>query len=132
MSTNVAYAGFSIKLNEEDQSEDRLKEISKSLGYNWQDEDTLCWNNWNWDDIMYGCDLFKNHWKPHMDIDGKYGFIWVSNYEYDASDIEYKQPISAMGKALKDFIDKTMIIPQEEIKTFALMYYNGSDDPFKF
>jgi hypothetical protein len=125
MSTNVVYAGFSIKLNEEDQSEKRLKEIAKSFNYLWSD-------NWEWDDIMYNEEKFKNNWKPHMGIDGTYGFIWVTHYEYDVCDIEYKQPISAMGRAFKDYVDQTMIIPKEEIKTFVLMYYNGSDDPFKF
>ena len=132
MSSNVAYAGFSLKLNEEDQTENRLKEISKSLGYNWQDEDTLSWDNLNWNEIIYGCEQFKNSWKPHMDFDGTYGFIWVTNYEYEAYDIEYFQPISAMGKALKEFIDKTKIMPKEEITSFAQIYYNGADDPFKF
>ena len=127
MSTNVAYAGFSIKLNEELQTEDSLKTVAKSLGYVWT-------NNDQWDDIMYGEgeEGYRNCWKPHMDYNGQYGVIFVTHYEYDAYDIEYKQPISAMGKALKIFIDQTMIMPKEEIVAFAQIYYNGSDDPFEF
>ena len=125
MSTNVAYAGFSIKLNEDDQSEDRIKEIAKSLDHNWKD-------NWGWDDIMFDQSKFIGHWKPQIDIDGIFGFIYVTYYEYDASDIKYKQPISAIDGALKEFIDQTHIMPKEEITTFAQIYYNGSDDPFKF
>ena len=125
MSSNVAYAGFSIKLNEEDQSEKRLKEIAKSFDYLWSD-------NWDWDEIMYNQNKFIGRWKPQTNIDDIHGFVYVTYYEYDAYDIEYYQPVSAMGKALKDFIDHTTIMPKEEIKSFALMYYNGSDDPFRF
>jgi len=125
MSTNVAYAGFSLKLNEDYQSENGLKEIAMLLGYEWKD-------NWEWDDIMYEREKYLNRWKPHMDIDGVYGFIWVTQYEYDAVDIEYKQPIGAMDKALKTFIEQTKIMPEEEICAIAQIYYNGSDDPFKF
>ena len=125
MSQNVAYAGFSLKLNEEDQNEDRLKEIAKSFGYVWTDND-------EWDEIMFSEKDYQNKWKPMMDYDGKYGFIWVTHYEFDAFDLEFKQPITAMGIALKDFVDQTMIMPSETINVFAQIYYNGSDDPFKF
>jgi len=125
MSQNVAYAGFSLKLNEELQTDNSLKKIAKSLGYVWT-------NNDGWDEIMFNEKDNMNRWKPHMDYDGKYGVIWVTHYEYDAFDLEYKQPITAMGVALKDFIDQTMIMPKEQINAFAQIYYNGSDDPFKF
>lgn len=125
MSTNVAYAGFSIKLNEELQTEDSLKTIAKSLGYEWKD-------NWDWDNILYNEENYLNRWKPQMDVKGKYGFIYISHYEYDAYDINYKQPMSAMTNALNEFISQTMIIPKEEINSFAIIYYNGTDSPFKF
>ena len=125
MSTNVAYAGFSLKLNEELQTEKSLKRIAKLLGFEWDDND-------EWDDLMYNEKDNMNRWKPMMDYSGKYGFIWVTDYDYDATDLEYKQPIGAMGTALKDFVDKTNIIPKEQIYAFAQIYYNGSDDPFKF
>ena len=125
MSTNVAYAGFSLKLNEELQTEKSLKRIAKLLGFEWDDND-------EWDDLMYNEKDNMNRWKPMMDYSGKYGFIWVTDYDYDATDLEYKQPIGAMGTALKDFVDKTNIMPKEQIYAFAQIYYNGSDDPFKF
>ena len=125
MSTNVAYAGFSLKLNEELQTEKSLKRIAKLLGFEWEDND-------EWDDLMYNEKDNMNRWKPMMDYSGKYGFIWVTDYDYDATDLEYKQPIGAMGTALKDFVDKTNIMPKEQIYAFAQIYYNGSDDPFKF
>jgi hypothetical protein len=128
MSTNVGFAGFSLKLNEEDQSEERLREIATSLGYVWKDND-------DFDEIVFNEGQYmgyQNCWKPHMDYDGKYGVIWVTQYEYDASDIDFQATISAMGKALKAFIDQTYIIPKEEIKAFAIVYYNGVDCTFKF
>jgi hypothetical protein len=125
MSDNVGIAGFSIKLNEEDQTENRLKEISKQFGYDWED-------NFGWDDIMYSDSDYKRRWKPHMDIDGQYGFIFNTFYQYECYDIENYVKITDMGVALKDFIDKTKIIPKEVIQAFTIIYYNGSDNPFKF
>lgn len=125
MSENVGIAGFSIKLNKEDQSEDRIKEIAKSFGYEWED-------NWDWDDVMYNDSGHKKRWKPHMDDKGEYGFIFNTFYQYECYDIEYYAKISDMGKALKDFINKTKITPKEEIQAFAIIYYNGSESPFKF
>lgn len=125
MSDNVGVAGYSLKLNEEDQNEDRLKEIAKSLGYEWED-------NWGWDDIMYGDDKYNNRWKPHMDDNGKYGFIFQTFYEYGCYDMEHYAGIGELGLALKEFIDKTHIMPKEEIQSYAIIYYNGSESPFKF
>ena len=125
MSSDVAIGGFSIKLNEENQSEDALKKIAKSFGWEWDD-------NWQWDDIMYGIENYLYSWKPQMDGNGKYGFVYHTYYKYNESYIEQYIKISDMGKALKEFIDKTKIMPREEIQTFAIVYYNGSESPFKF
>lgn len=125
MSTNVAVAGFSIKLNEELQTERSLMSVAKSLGYAWTDMDA-------WEEIMYSDSEYKNKWKPAMDDKGKYGVVYLTHYEYDAFDIEHYAKISDMGKALKEFIDQTMIMPKEDIKSFAIIYYNGSESPFKF
>jgi len=125
MSTNIAYAGFSLKLNEELQTEKSLKRVAKLLGFEWEDND-------DWDEIIFNESKNMNRWKPMIDYDGKYGFIYVTHYNYDAYDIDFKATISDMGRALKEFIDQTNIMPKEEINVFAQIYYNGSDDPFKF
>ena len=44
--------------------------------------------------------------------------------------IEHYGKITDMGKAFKDIIDQTMILFNEGIKSFAIVYYNGSDNPF--
>lgn len=125
MSTTVGMAGYSIKLNDEDQSEKRLKEIAKSLGFTWE-------NNLDWDDIVWDAEKYMNSWKPNVDVNGVYGFIYVTHYEWDAADIEYYCEITDLGLALKDFMDKTNIMPQNKIKSFAIIYYNGVDNPFKY
>lgn len=126
MSTNVGIAGFSLKLNEDDQSKERITEISKSFGYKFENEDEF-------DDVLYSnSEEYLSKWKPHVDYNGKYGFFYLKSYEYDAFDIEHYTSITDMGKQLKDFIEKTGIMPKESIKSFAILYYNGSDCPFKY
>jgi len=127
MSENVGFAGFSIKLNEEDQSEKKLKEITKKLGFSWNEEE-----DYGFEELMWNLKDYKNRWKPHYDYDGKYGFVYVTHYEYEAFDIEFYAKITDMGRVLKEFVEKTQILPKEEIKAFAIIYYNGSDNPFRF
>ena len=127
MSENVAYAGFCIKANDEDQNEESMILLAQKLGYEVESYEN------DLEDIIYssGGD-YLNKWKPSVDVNGTFGFIYQTHYEYGAYDIKYKQPISAIGKVLKEFIDKTMKMPENEINTFAIIYYNGSDSPFKF
>lgn len=125
MSTDVCFGGFSIKLNEDDQNKKRHQEIAKSLGYVWTEDD-------EWFDICYGIGEKDrlNKWQPYTDVDGTRGFLYVTHHSYDDCYIEHYGKITDMGKAFKDIIDQTMILFNEGIKSFAIVYYNGSDNPF--
>jgi hypothetical protein len=126
MSCNSRICGYSLKLNENLQNMDKLKEISEILGYSWDDD---C----EWDEIMFSeWDKYINKWKPHKDYFGNLGFIYTKDYEYDADDVIFYCEINEIELALKDYIDKTNIIPDNNIKSFAIIYYNGSDCPFKY
>lgn len=133
MSDNVKMCGYSIKANSNDQNLKRMFEISKLLGI---DVDKNLNNVVAEDlkevffDMVYGNDRL-NEWKPYCDVDGIYGFIYQTEYEYEAYDIEYYVKITDLGKALHEFIDKTKIIPENDIKGFGIIYYNGGDNPFK-
>ena len=56
----------------------------------------------------------------------------TTHYEYDAFDIEYYAEITEMGRALKEYLDHTQSLTNSGVKSFAILYYNGSDCPFTF
>jgi len=127
MSENVAYAGFCIKANDEDQNKEAMVMLAQKLGY-----DVKGYEN-DLEDIIYeDNDDYLNEWKPYIDDNKEFGFIYVTHYEYAAYDLEFYAEITEMGVALKNFIDQTNKMPEHNIKAFAIIYYNGSESPFKF
>ena len=126
MSCNSKICGYSIKFGDY-YDESAMKDIAKKLGHTWNEEDEE-----DWKEFLYCNDKNLNKWKPHIDYNGNYGVIYVTEEEYEAFDIEFYVSITDMGKALKEYIDITCHMPDEHIKAFAIIYYNGSDNPFKF
>jgi len=125
MSTTVGIAGFSIKLNDNQQNEKSLMKISEKIGYSWNDM-------YEWEEILYDNEKYLNTWKPHMDVNGDYGLIFLTHYEYDAHDIEIYISLLDMKNAYSNIKYLCNLYFENELKSFTLLYYNGSDCPFKF
>jgi hypothetical protein len=127
MSSDVAFGGFSIKLNEDDQNIERHQELTKMFGYSWDEN-----YEYGWHDLCYDFEKNMGKWTPYQDLNGVRGFIYPTHYEYEDPYLAFYGNISKMGQILKEFVDKTKVMPREEIKSFAIVYYNGSDNPFEF
>lgn len=125
MSSNIGIAGFSIKLNDNQQNEKSLMKISEKIGYSWND-------TYEWEEILYADKKYLNLWKPHMDVNGNYGLIFLTHYEYDAYDIENYISLLDMKNAYSNIKYLCNLYFENELKSFTLIYYNGGDCPFKF
>lgn len=127
MSDNVGISGYSIILNEEDQSEEKLKDLTRLFHSFALD------NEQEWENLLYRHEELEQ-WYPARDIDGKYGFIYYLSNEYTCYRIETYFKITYMEDILNEFIGRMNYFPRGGIKAFSIIYYKGIDgyNPFKF
>ena len=127
MSTNVSFAGVSIKILEDKRDLESLLDIARILEYDEPTESNL-------DDLLY--DPKTKQWQLYRDDDGEIGLIYLINNESDVFDMEYSISLEVLNEILGElqpnirehFMDKEA----SNVKAFALLYYNGSENPFKF
>ena len=127
MSTNVSFAGVSIRILEDKKDLDSLLDIAKILEYDDPKDSDL-------EDLFYEPKL--KQWQLYRDYEGVIGLIYLIENEWDVFDMEYSVSLEVLNEILGElkpgirehFMDKE----ESKVKAFALMYYNGSDNPFKF
>lgn len=130
MSTNVKKCGFSIPLKLE---EKQLKKVCDKLGQDYDEyDDGGFYPN-------FDSDIHLKKWIVVSDYNGVHGLVKVIHYEYDAFDLEFSVSMFTMSEVYMELLDLLSakkidagVLDGSQFKTFSLLYYNGSDEPFKF
>lgn len=132
MSTNVSFTGLSIKINEDKTQMKSLQELAKFLEYSEKELDFE--NPDQFLDNLY--DTKKQTWRIFRDVYGVYGLIYLIDDEYDVFDLEFRMSLEAINECIGQLLDE---VPQEfldmeanNVNVFSYLYYNGTDNPFKF
>ncbi len=128
MSTNVSFSGVSIKILEDKKDEESLIDVAKILEY---DEKLI---KTDFEDLM--SEPKTKQWQLFKDVDGETGLVYLIDNESDVFDIDFGQSLEQLNEILGElhpdvrehFMDKDAA----NVKAFALIYYNGSENPFKF
>ena len=127
MSTNVSFAGVSIRILEDKRDEKSLLDIAKILEY---DEPTEA----NLEDLLYYPK--KKEWQIYRDYEGVIGLIYLLESEDDVFDLDFsitlEQFNEILGELKPDVREHFMGKEASDVKAFGLIYYNGSENPFKF
>ena len=127
MSTNVSFSGVSIKILEDKKNNESLIDIAKILEYDEPKESNL-------EDLFY--EPKTKQWQLYRDADGEIGLIYLIDNESDVFDIDFGQSLEQLneivGELQPDIREHFMDKEASNVKAFALIYYNGSDNPFKF
>jgi hypothetical protein len=127
MSTNVSFSGVSIKILEDKEDNESIIDIAKILEYDEPKESDL-------DDLFY--EPKTKQWQLYKDYEGVIGLVYLIDNERDVFDIDFGQSLEQLNEILGElhpdvrehFMDKDA----SNVKAFALIYYNGSENPFKF
>lgn len=127
MSTNVSFAGVSIKILEDKKDLESLLDIAKILEYEDPKESTL-------EDDLY--DPKKKQWQLYRDYEGVVGLIYLIESEYDVFDMNFSITLEEfneiVGELKPDIREHFMGRSASDVKSFGLIYYNGTENPFKF
>ena len=132
MSTNVTFAGVSIKINDDKIDQKSLIEIAKHLGYD--EKDLLDLESDDYIDAIY--ETKKDCWRIYRDVDGQIGLIYLINNDYDEFDLDFTLSLEKlnihMGMLLEVLPKEYFNMDADNVKIFSHLYYNGSDNPFTF
>ena len=127
MSTNVSFAGVSIRILEDKKDLDSLLDIAKILEYDDPKDSDL-------EDLFYEPKL--KQWQLYRDYEGVIGLIYLIKNEWDVFDMEFSITLEQFneipGELHPNIREHFMDKETSNIKAFALIYYNGSENPFKF
>ena len=127
MSTNVSFTGVSIKILEDKRDSESLLDIAKLLDYDDPNESNL-------EDLFY--DPKKKQWQLYCDYEGEFGLIYIIENEWDVFDLDFSITLEEfneiVGELKPDIREHFMGKEAADVKAFGLIYYNGSDNPFKF
>lgn len=125
MSTNESFTGVSIKLIKDYTDKDSISLIGELLEYD--------------DDDFYEYDLVDlklNQWCLFKDYMGVIGLIYQIENQYDLFDLNYSLSLhdfnNIVGKLNLEVRDKYMSKSSLDVKIFAHLYYNTSENPFIF
>ncbi len=127
MSTNVSFAGVSIKILENKKNNESILDIAKILEYDDPNESIL-------DDILYEPKI--KQWQLYKDYNDVIGLIYLIESEYDVFDLNFSLTLDQFNEIVGElkpdirehFIEKSA----SDVKSFGLIYYNGSENPFVF
>lgn len=127
MSTNVSFAGVSIKILEDKSDLKSHLDIAKILEYDEPTEDNL-------DDLLY--EIKTKQWQLYRDYDGVIGLIYLIENESDVFDLNFSLTLEEfneiVGELKPDIREHYMRKSASDVKSFGIIYYNGSENPFKF
>lgn len=112
MSTNVKMVGYYCKFK----NKKKAIEAYKLLGKKVIDSDDFIDDNY---DELFSYDMEDNlnKWIPYYDYDNTFGVIYLIDYEYDAFNL------------CASFSEKSPKFEGMKSKPFAVLFYNGSDNP---
>ena len=128
MSTTQSFIGFSIKLNEDQQTIDQLHSLSKhELGFDFVKSDEIGEND------LHKFKDKKDQWVPAEDTNGKFGFIYLIESERDVNYMECYTSLNYMTLILSQLVAEIRSCCEpHSYGVFNIIWYNGVDNPFNF